>query len=50
MKQSIKVLAIGLLVALFAQQTAQAQHTIGVSFGTGMANGRFEPTQETKPI
>lgn len=27
-----------------------AQHTFGVNFGGGMATGRFEPTQETKPI
>ena len=35
---------------LFVSLTATAQHTFGVYGGGGMANGRFEPTQETKPI
>ncbi|MBR3846700.1 MAG: outer membrane beta-barrel protein [Alistipes sp.] len=29
---------------------SSAQHTIGFNVGGGMASGRFEPTQETKPI
>lgn len=38
------------VAVLCGVSTAQAQHTIGVNFGGGMASGRFEPTQETKPI
>lgn len=44
---------ISLLVLLFslgAIGVASAQHTVGFTLGAGMANGRFEPTQETKPI
>ena len=39
-----------LLVALCWSGNLAAQHTYGVNFGGGMATGRFEPTQETKPI
>lgn len=37
-------------VALLGCGELHAQHTIGFNVGTGMATGRFEPTQETKPI
>lgn len=50
MKQPIKALVVVLLATLCCRPAAHAQHTVGFSFGTGMANGRFEPTQETKPI
>lgn len=39
-----------ILGLLLVSLTATAQHTFGVYGGGGMANGRFEPTQETKPI
>lgn len=39
-----------LVVMLCGASVVEAQHTIGVNFGGGMATGRFEPTQETKPI
>ena len=38
------------LLALAWVGESTAQHTFGVNFGGGMATGRFEPTQETKPI
>ncbi len=44
---------IRLLILLFACGSlfeSAAQHTVGFHVGYGMANGRFEPTQETKPI
>ena len=49
MKKKILYCALSLLLMLFALP-AMAQHTFGVYGGGGMANGRFEPTQETKPI
>lgn len=39
-----------ILGLLLVSLSATAQHTFGVYGGGGMANGRFEPTQETKPI
>lgn len=39
-----------LIVALCTANGVEAQHTVGFNVGTGMATGRFEPTQETKPI
>ena len=50
MKHPFKRLALTLLLVVATSVTAKAQHTFGLSMGTGMANGRFEPTQETKPI
>lgn len=50
MKHAFTRLAVTLLLVVVASATAKAQHTFGLSAGTGMANGRFEPTQETKPI
>lgn len=41
---------IGSLLLLLITLPATAQHTVGFFGGGGMANGRFEPTQETKPI
>ena len=38
------------LLALAWVGESTAQHTFGVNFGGGIATGRFEPTQETKPI
>lgn len=49
MKKKIQYGALCLLMVLFTLP-AMAQHTFGVYGGGGMANGRFEPTQETKPI
>ena len=45
MKKKILYCALSLLVVLFALPT-MAQHTFGVYGGGGMANGRFEPTQD----
>ena len=50
MKQPLKSLLLAALLLIAAATTAEAQHTYGFSIGTGMASGRFEPTQETKPI
>ena len=41
---------MGSLLLLLITLPATAQHTVGFFGGGGMANGRFEPTQETKPI
>lgn len=48
MKTRIKQLL--LLALLLLTEQLWAQHTIGFNVGGGMATGRFEPTQETKPI
>lgn len=39
-----------LCLLLFVSTEAVAQHVVGINAGYGMATGRFEPTQETKPI
>lgn len=49
MKKRITYAVCSLLFMLLAGPT-MAQHTFGVYGGGGMASGRFEPTQETKPI
>ncbi len=48
MRQIVKQLLLAL--ALLGAAPLWAQHTIGFNVGSGMATGRFEPTQETKPI
>lgn len=49
MKKAIKIAFVS-LAALLLWQGAAAQHTLGFTAGYGMANGRFQPTQEMKAL
>lgn len=50
MKSSKHIFAFLLFAALAGWQGAVAQHTFGVVAGYGMANGRFDPKQETRAL
>ena len=51
MRRSKHILAfLGLAAALVGWQGAAAQHTLGFVAGYGMANGRFEPKQESRVL
>lgn len=47
-KTGIFAIALLLLSGLFGPGRALAQHTLGVTFGTGMGTGRFFPKQEMR--
>ncbi len=42
--------ALLLTLLLTAARPAAAQHTVGVSFGSGMASGRLDPPQESRAV
>lgn len=50
MKKATLIIAGIILLLCLTSHEAQAQHTLGFNVGGGMATGRFEPSQETKPI